>query len=51
MASFKNLGLSPFLIKALENQKYKEPYPIQKEAIPAILKGKDILGIAKNRFW
>ena len=48
MRTFKDLKLSTFLIKALENQKYKEPYPIQKEAIPAILKGKDILGIAKT---
>ena len=30
------------------NQKYKKPTPIQAEAIPAILAGKDILGIAQT---
>jgi len=44
--SFNSLGLSPSILKALANQKYKTPYPIQKEAIPAILSGKDVLGIA-----
>jgi ATP-dependent RNA helicase RhlE len=45
---FTKLGLSPFLIKALTAQKYEQPYPIQEAAIPAILKGKDILGIAQT---
>jgi ATP-dependent RNA helicase RhlE len=45
---FTKLGLSPFLLKALTEQKYEQPYPIQEEAIPAILKGKDILGIAQT---
>ena len=45
---FSSLGLSPALIQALADQKYLEPYPIQKEAIPAILKGKDVLGISKT---
>jgi ATP-dependent RNA helicase RhlE len=44
--SFISLGLSPSLLKALAFQNYTEPYPIQQEAIPAILDGKDILGIA-----
>ncbi|HNP19502.1 MAG TPA: DEAD/DEAH box helicase [Fulvivirga sp.] len=46
--SFTSLGLSPALIKALVNQKYDKPYPIQQKAIPAILKGKDVLGIAQT---
>ena len=45
---FSSLGLSPFLIKALIEQKYEQPYPIQVEAIPAILKGNDLLGIAQT---
>lgn len=45
---FTKLGLSPFLLKALTDQKYEKPYPIQEAAIPAILKGKDILGIAQT---
>jgi ATP-dependent RNA helicase RhlE len=45
---FSKLGLSPFILKALSDQKYDQPYPIQEAAIPAILKGKDILGIAQT---
>lgn len=45
---FSQLGLPPSLLTALADQNYKEPYPIQKEAIPAILKRKDVLGIAQT---
>ena len=45
---FSSLGLSPALLKALALQNYAKPYPIQAEAIPAILDGKDILGIAQT---
>ena len=44
--SFNSLGLSPLLLKELANQNYIQPYPIQKKAIPAISRGKDVLGIA-----
>ena len=46
--SFASLGLSPSLLKVLEDQNYSQPYPIQKAAIPAILDKKDVLGIAKT---
>ena len=46
--SFSKLGLSPSLLKAIEVQRYQQPYPIQKQAIPAIIEGKDVLGIAKT---
>ena len=46
--SFASLGLSPAILKALENQFYNAPYPIQEQAIPHILNGKDILGIAQT---
>lgn len=46
--TFDTLGLSPSLLDAVQNQKYKYPYPIQEKAIPAILNGKDVLGIAKT---
>src|SRR5690554_6024340 len=46
--SFSSLGLSPALLKAVAELKLTAPYPIQKEAIPAILTGKDVLGIAKT---
>lgn len=43
---FSPFGLSPALLKVLADQKYIQPYPIQQEVIPAVLKGKDVLGIA-----
>jgi ATP-dependent RNA helicase RhlE len=46
--SFSDLGLPPSITQLLEAQGYKAPYPIQKEAIPAILQRKDILGIAQT---
>jgi ATP-dependent RNA helicase RhlE len=46
--SFTSLGLSPALLKALADQNYLQPYPIQQEAIPAILKKRDVLGIAQT---
>lgn len=45
---FSKLGLSDALLHALAEQKYTQPYPIQEQAIPAILEGKDILGIAQT---
>ncbi|MGB0888168.1 MAG: DEAD/DEAH box helicase [Vicingaceae bacterium] len=45
---FSSLGISKHLIKGLEKQKYTTPYPIQKQTIPAILNGKDVLGIAQT---
>ena len=46
--TFTSLGLSPDLINALINQNFTVPTPIQEGTIPAILKKKDILGIAKT---
>ncbi len=46
--AFTSLGLSPFLLKALADENYSQPYPIQEAAIPAILSKKDVLGIAKT---
>ena len=46
--SFSSLGLSDSIVKSLSDQNYKQPYPIQKKAIPAILKQKDVLGIAQT---
>lgn len=46
--SFQSLGLSESLLKTIEEQNYTQPFPIQQEAIPAILKGQDVLGIAKT---
>jgi len=46
--SFSSLGISPILVEALDGQKYSKPYPIQEQAIPAILQKRDVLGIAKT---
>lgn len=46
--SFTNLGLPHTLVAALAEQQYQTAYPIQTAAIPAILKRKNILGIAKT---
>lgn len=46
--SFSDLGLPPSLLDAIEARKYKTPTPVQEEAIPAILRRKDVLGIAKT---
>ncbi|MBN7815477.1 DEAD/DEAH box helicase [Algoriphagus pacificus] len=43
---FSDLGLNQQLVTATEKANYQTPYPIQIEAIPAILGTQDILGIA-----
>ncbi len=46
--SFAHLGLRPELIEAVISKGYKIPSPIQAKAIPAILKGQDVLGGAQT---
>jgi len=43
---FSDFGLSAPLLKAIQVQGYQQPYAIQEQAIPVILAGNDILGIA-----
>jgi ATP-dependent RNA helicase DeaD len=43
---FADLGLRPELLKALAGLGYEEPTPIQREAIPHMINGKDLLGQA-----
>src|SRR3984893_13508249 len=45
---FSLLGLSPELLRAVGGSNYPAPTPIQKEAIPAILKGKDVWACAQT---
>lgn len=45
---FKDLGLAEPLLDALEAQGYTNPTPIQEQAIPILLKGKDLLGVAQT---
>ncbi len=46
--TFADLGLSPELLKAVEDAGYTEPTAIQAEAIPPVLMMKDIIGIAQT---
>ena len=47
-SSFKSLNLHPSIQKALEETGYNQPTPIQSEAIPSLLKGRDLLGCAQT---
>lgn len=44
--AFSSFGLSSSLVQALADMQFEHPYPIQEQAIPAVLSGKDVLGIA-----
>ena len=46
MTTFSDLGLSPVVVDALTKLGFEEPTPIQQEAIPALLTGRDVLGQA-----
>lgn len=46
--TFTDLKLHPDIIKAIEEHKYQKPTCIQAQAIPALLRGKDLLGCAKT---
>src|SRR2546422_1052312 len=45
---FDFLGLDPVLLRAVYGLGYEAPTPIQKEAIPAILSGRDVIGTAQT---
>lgn len=44
--AFADLGLGPELLRALESLGYEEPTPIQQAAIPPVLEGRDLMGLA-----
>ena len=46
--SFADLGLSDQLLRAVDDSGYGEPTPIQRAAIPSVLMGKDLVGIAQT---
>ena len=48
MTTFADLELNPKILKAITEAGYETPTPIQAGAIPAALKGKDVLGIAQT---
>ncbi len=45
---FTSLGLAEPLLRAVEEKGYTEPSPIQAQAIPAILEGRDVMGAAQT---
>ena len=45
---FKKLGLHPSLVQACREMHYTEPTPVQAEAIPAILAGRDLIATAQT---
>ncbi|HKU46906.1 MAG TPA: DEAD/DEAH box helicase, partial [Burkholderiales bacterium] len=46
--SFDSLGLKPELLRAIADQGYTQPTPIQAQAIPVVLAGRDLLGAAQT---
>ncbi|MGL4541114.1 MAG: DEAD/DEAH box helicase, partial [Polymorphobacter sp.] len=46
--SFEALGLSEDLLRAVNDSGYNDPTPIQRQAIPPVLMGKDIIGVAQT---
>ncbi|WP_407695615.1 DEAD/DEAH box helicase [Shewanella psychropiezotolerans] len=46
--SFTSLGLSAPILKAVANKGYETPSPIQAQAIPAVLEGKDVMAAAQT---
>ena len=48
MTTFADLGLSPSILKTLEKTTLKMPTPIQVQAIPYIMAGRDLMGLAQT---
>lgn len=46
--SFDSLGLNPDILRAIAEQGYREPTPIQQQAIPAVLEGRDLMASAQT---
>ncbi len=46
--NFSDLGLSPEVLRAVEEAGYSQPTPIQERAIPIVLQGRDVMGCAQT---
>ncbi|MCU0647925.1 MAG: DEAD/DEAH box helicase [Gemmatimonadaceae bacterium] len=46
--TFDALGLAPLILDAIAAAGYSEPTPIQREAIPLVLRGRDVIGLAQT---
>ena len=49
MTKFSDLELDPKVLQAIDDAGYETPTPIQAQAIPLALQGRDVLGIAPDR--
>src|SRR5204862_3783612 len=45
---FASLGLAPELVRAVADEGYEQPTPIQQQAIPLALAGRDLIGLAQT---
>ncbi len=48
ISAFSSLGIAPHLLETLTKYKYTTPTPIQSQAIPVAITGKDVVGIAQT---
>ena len=48
MTDFEALGLSKPLLRAVAAEGYTTPTPVQEQAIPPLLAGRDVLGVAQT---
>ncbi len=48
MTTFEDLGLAPSILRSVEAAGYKTPTPIQLKAIPLVLEGRDVMGLAQT---
>lgn len=48
MSSFEQFGLDPRILSAIARMGYREPTPIQAQAIPVVMKGGDVMGAAQT---
>ena len=48
MTAFADLGLSESTLQALQDVGYEQPSPIQEQAIPVLLEGRDMIGQAQT---
>lgn len=46
--TFKDLGIAEPILDAVEGEGYTQPTPIQEQAIPILMRGKDLLGVAQT---
>lgn len=48
MQTFETFGLDPLILKSLEKMQFKEPSPVQLQAIPLILQQRDLIALAQT---